>query len=258
MSKKVYFNDSKGVKLCGVLSDNKEDFSTPIMILCHGFTTSKDNSTNTKLEEILNIKNIATFRFDFFGHGESEGNFSEITISKAVDSIIQAIKYIKRLGYHNIGLFGSSFGGMSSIMTASQVKDLSLLVLKSPVSDYLEVEEMRRSQKDIDEWQKKGYVVHKNSKGEEKKLNYSFFEDISNNNGYEAAENINTRTLIIHGDHDDIVPLAQSKKLSQIIKFCELKIVSGAGHKYINPGEFDEMINIAQIFITKGFSNIKH
>ena len=250
MLKKVYFKDSQGIELCGVLSGKKEDFSAPIMILCHGFTTSKDNSTNNKLEGILNKDNIATFRFDFFGHGESRGDFSEITISKAVDAILQAIKYIKTLGYYNIGLFGSSFGGMSSIITASKTEDLSLLVLKSPVSDYFEVETMRRNKKNINEWQNKGYVIHKNSKGEERKLKYSFFEDIKNNNGYEVAKNINIRTLIIHGNLDNVVPIEQSKKISKIINDCELKVISGAGHKYSNPGEFNEMINIASNFIS--------
>jgi alpha/beta superfamily hydrolase len=66
-----------------------------VIILCHGFTTSKDSSTNIELEQKLNSKNIATLRFDFFGHGESEGDFKNITISEAVDDILNAIKYLK-------------------------------------------------------------------------------------------------------------------------------------------------------------------
>lgn len=249
MSEKIYFKDSNGVELCGILSNPSNDILRPIIILCHGFTTSKNNSTGIKLEQVLNKENIATFRFDFFGHGESKGDFSEITISRAVDSILRSIEYLESLGYSKIGLFGSSFGGISSIIASSKISDLSLLVLKSPVSDYLEVETMRRSEEDIKEWRDKGYVIHINSKGEEKKLDYSFFEDIKNNNGYEHAENIKIPTLIVHGDKDDIVPIEQSRKTASIIKNCKLEVINGASHKYTNPGEFDKMINIVSKFI---------
>jgi len=43
MFKKIHFKDSAGVKLCGILSGASDNSSNPIMILCHGFTSSKDN-----------------------------------------------------------------------------------------------------------------------------------------------------------------------------------------------------------------------
>ena len=95
MQEKIHFSNSKGNKICGILSNPTSETNVPVIILCHGFTTSKDGSTNTKLEKIFNNHKIATFRFDFFGHGESEGNFEDITISEAVDDILNAIKYKK-------------------------------------------------------------------------------------------------------------------------------------------------------------------
>lgn len=54
-----------------------------------------------------------------------------------MDDILQAVEFIKQSGHQKIGLVGSSFGGMASIMAASKTPDLSVLALKSPVSDYL-------------------------------------------------------------------------------------------------------------------------
>ncbi|GAH38486.1 unnamed protein product, partial [marine sediment metagenome] len=88
------------------------------MILCHGFSTCKDSYTYVRLEEILNGKGISTFRFDFFAHGESEGEFEDITISEAVDDILNAIRFLKESGYLKIGLVGSSFGGIASVIVA--------------------------------------------------------------------------------------------------------------------------------------------
>jgi hypothetical protein len=49
-------------------------------------------------------------------------------------------------------------------MTASKTNDLSILVLKSPVSDYLEVETLGKTEKGMKEWEEKGYIIYTNSK----------------------------------------------------------------------------------------------
>jgi alpha/beta superfamily hydrolase len=249
MQEKIYFSNSKGNKICGILSNPTFETSTPVIILCHGFTNSKDSSTNTQLEKIFNNHKIVTFRFDFFGHGESEGNFENITISEAVDDILNAIKYLKDKGFSKLGLVGSSFGGMSSIMAASKTNNLFVLVLKSPVSDYYEVDTKRRTKEEIEEWKTRGYVIHRNSKGEEKRLNYSFFDDFKNNNAYKAAKKIKIPTLIVHGDEDKTVPVEQSKKTSSIIENCKLEIITGADHKYSNPREFEKMLDLISNYI---------
>jgi alpha/beta superfamily hydrolase len=84
------------------MSDPTGDKGLPIIVLCHGFTTSKDGRTYVQLEEILNVKNFSTLRFDFFGHGESAGRFAEITISEAVDDVRSAVRFVKESGYSRI------------------------------------------------------------------------------------------------------------------------------------------------------------
>lgn len=251
MKEKIYFTNSKGVKLCGILSNSTDDTSKPIIILCHGFTTSKDNGTNTQLEIILNEKEISTFRFDFFGHGESEGNFAEITISEGVDDTLRAIDYLKSLGYSKIGLFGGSFGGITSIMTAPKTKDLYLLALKCPVSNYKERDLFAKTKEDIEQWKAQGYRTHLTSKGLKFRLNYTFFEDYDNNDGYEVAKKIAIPTLIVHGDKDEIVPIEQSIKISKILQNCKLEIIEGAGHHFDGLGQFEKTLDLIVDFIVK-------
>jgi len=173
MEEKVYFNDSDGNKICGILLSPTFDTNKPIVVLCHGLLTSKNNSTNTNLKQILADKNIATFRFDFFGHGESDGKFEDVTISKAVDDIINAVIFLRNKSYKKIGLFGSSFGGISSIVAASKLDELLFLALKSPTSDYLEVKNKTMTKKQIQEWKNKGYTPYLGEHGAKFRLNYS-------------------------------------------------------------------------------------
>ena len=175
------------------------DQRKPIIILCHGFSTSKDSRTFVRLEEILNEEGISSFRFDFYAHGESKGNFEEITTSEAVDDVQNAIEFLKKSGHEKIGLVGSSFGGLASILTASQSEDLYLLALKSPVSDYKSMAHTRRSDEEIDDWKNKGYIELDSVNEERRRLNYSFYEDAEKVNAYEAARKIKIPALIVHG-----------------------------------------------------------
>ncbi|MCK4540579.1 alpha/beta fold hydrolase [Candidatus Parcubacteria bacterium] len=251
MQKKIHFNNTKGDRLSGIISNPTDDTSRPVIILCHGFTTSKDNFTNSNLERILNKSSISTFRFDFFGHGESEGLFEDITISEAVDDIVNAIKYLKSKSYSKIGLVGSSFGGIASIMTASKTDDLFLLALKAPVSNYKERDIEIKGENFINDWKEKGHRIYVSGNGNKHKLNFTFCEDYDNNNGYEAAKKIKIPTLIVHGDKDESVPIEQSRKIVALIQNSELVEIKDGGHQFNNPGEFNKMLDLISSFIIK-------
>lgn len=241
MEGKVYFKNSKGDRLCGILNDPSGDKDRPIVVLAHGFSSSKDSKTYTNLAENLGKYNISTLRIDFYGHGESEGKFEDITITEAVDDILSAIKFVKSSGYTKVGLMGSSFGGIASIIAASKSPDLFVLALKSPVSNYLDKEIDNLSEDEMESWKKTGYKYYESGDGTKLKLNYSFFKDFENNNGYESAVKIKAPTLIVHGDADETVPYEQSVKTSKLIPDCRLHTVKGSDHRYTNPKHFEEV-----------------
>ncbi len=251
MEEKLYFKNSNGLNLCGILSNPSSDSKKTIIILCHGFGSSKNSRTYVELQRRLNKFQLSTFRFDFFGHGESEGKFKDITISEAIDDILCAIKLLKSKSYSELGLIGSSFGGIASIITASKVNDLFVLALKSPVSNFEDKFLATTSKEAMDKWKKKGYHYYVRSDGERKKINYTFFEDCKNNDGYDAAKKIKIPTLIVHGDNDESVPISQSKKTATLIQRCTLKIIRGADHQYSKPEDFEKMIELISKFIVK-------
>lgn len=249
MKRKINFQSSKGHNLCGILSNPTGDKSRPLIVLCHGFSTSKDGRTYVRLEEILNAKNFSTLRFDFFGHGESAGQFAEITVSEAVDDARSAVGFVEESGYGRIGLMGSSFGGFASILTAGQSEDLFVLALKSPVSDYLGLLIARDHDVDIQAWRQNGHIPVESSDGKHLNLNYSFYEDAERMRGYAVAPRIKAPTLIVHGDQDETVPLEQSRKLDACIPDCRLEIIEGADHVYSDPAHFERMLGLISDFI---------
>lgn len=246
MKEYIYFKNSKGDKLVGILTKtNHKDW---ILIMAHGFSSNKNTKNFVKLSEMLQEKDISTLRFDFWGHGESEGKFENITISEAVDDILRAIKFVKGLGYRKIGLLGSSFGGISSIIASSKTNELSFLALKSPVSDYWEIERERYTKEELDNWKNKGFREYEDD-GRFMKLNYSFVEDFDNNNAYEAAKNIKISTLIVHGDLDDDVPYSQSQKLVSILPNAKFVTIKGADHRYTESNHAEQMLQVFCNFV---------
>jgi alpha/beta superfamily hydrolase len=247
---KLFFSNGEGFKLCGVISNPTENTKNLMITMCHGLTTSKDGRTYTRLESMLNKKGFSTFRFDFFGHGESEGKFEDLTISEAVRDVHKAILFLRDSGYTKIGLMGSSFGGFASLIAASQLPELRLLALKSPVSDYLGLLIARDQNIDIQQWEKTGSTSVLSSDGRHLKLNYTFFKDAETIKSDDAIKRIKVPTQIVHGNKDKTVPLEQSTKCKQLIESCRLEIIEGADHTYTQPRHFEKMLSLIADFIT--------
>lgn len=251
MENKVFFKNSKGVKLCGLINVPKNAIEGFIVIFVHGHSSSKNTKNFVRLTEKLDKVGVSAFRIDIHGHGESGGDFSETTVTEAVDDILQAIKYVKGLGYKKIGLLGSSFGGIASIITASKSKDLSFLILKSPVSNYKDKYNDLEGKKFIKDWKDKGERDYDVSGGKILKLKYLFYEDAIKYDGYKVAPTILVPTLIVHGDKDEAVPVEQSIKIASLFPSCRLELVKGSDHRYVNENHAQQMLTATYNFIVE-------
>jgi uncharacterized protein len=222
MDNKIFFENTKGYKICGILSDpsikNESRADTPITVLCHGLSSGKDCITNQRLVAILSQNNIATFRFDFSGHGESEGKIEEANIEQFTGDILSAINHLNGIGYERIGLYAGSLGGPPAVIASSKEKIL-YLTLKSPGMG-----------------------------GSSRKMP-NFLKDFNEGAWFKAAEHVRIPTLIVHGSADDSVELSQSEKLAMNIPSCTLRIILGADHKYSREEDFEKMIKYISEFI---------
>jgi predicted alpha/beta-fold hydrolase len=115
---KSIFSNQQGEELVGLLSMPNDH--APIVIIAHGLGSSKDGSVYLGLQHGLNAHGIGSFRFDFFGHGESSGKFQDITLSEGVANVEAAFQYLHgRFKHVPICLCGSSFGGSRRILCRS-------------------------------------------------------------------------------------------------------------------------------------------
>ncbi len=94
----------------------------PMVILMHGIFSSKDYNPMPSLAKALAQAGIASIRFDFDGHGKSEGRMQDMTIEKEIADAMAIWEYAKSLPYvTKIGFLGHSQGGVVASMTAGRL-----------------------------------------------------------------------------------------------------------------------------------------
>ncbi len=109
----------------------------PIVIICHGFTGNRNEPLLRKIADGLEAKGIASIRFDFNAHGESEGKFEEMTIPNEIEDarlIFEHISADARFG--RIGLVGHSQGGVVASMLAGKLgkRNIKAVALYAPAA----------------------------------------------------------------------------------------------------------------------------
>jgi len=111
----------------------------PAVLLCHGLTGSRgeDHFIFVKLSRQLARKGIGSLRFDFRGSGESEGDFSRMTIPGEILDARAALAALLRMpgvDRKRIGVLGLSMGAIVASNISDCESRVKSLALWSPVS----------------------------------------------------------------------------------------------------------------------------
>ena len=94
-------------------------------IIFHGFTANRNTSLLKEITNSLRDENIASVRFDFNGHGDSDGKFENMTVLNEIEDANAILNYVKTDPHvRNIYLVGHSQGGVVTSMLAGLYPDL--------------------------------------------------------------------------------------------------------------------------------------
>ena len=65
----------------------------PLVIICHGFTANCNTELLTDIANDLQEQGIASLRFDFNGHGKSDGEFQNMTVLNEIEDLKDVISW---------------------------------------------------------------------------------------------------------------------------------------------------------------------
>ena len=199
----------------------------PLVIGCHGLFSDKNSPKQVQLAQQCNRNNIAFFRFDHRGCGESDALFEEVTSLDARRSdLVAAANMLKARGDLGapIGLFGSSMGGTVCLAAARDLKPAAVVTWAAPIRniDIVESPAARNTA------EKSSTTLKKNP------------FDISN----QLSEIGNI--LIFHGEADEIVPIAHAAEIFKHVKEPKKMILfPHSDHRMSHPADQQEFIRRA-------------
>lgn len=222
-----------------------------VALFVHGGGVTRDEGGFfTRLAMGLASEGIASLRFDFRAHGESEGRQEDLTLSGITNDIRAAIAHMEEAtGSSTVNLIGASFGGGITAFYASRYPaQVQTLVLLNPLLNY-----KKRFIDDKPYWTddridaevgrelaEKGSVAHSPSF----KLGRPLLNELFYLQPDQELESITAPTLIVHGTHDTFIPVASSREhIGKIRAATKLLEIEGAQHgfavhddpKYLNP-----------------------
>ncbi|KAF9599669.1 hypothetical protein IFM89_001615 [Coptis chinensis] len=229
---RVIVENKYGEKLVGVLHDTG---SPELVILCHGFRSSKDNNTMKNLAASLTKEGITAFRFDFAGNGESEGSFQYGNYVREADDLRSVVEYFSGGKHALITILGHSKGGNVVLLYASRYHDVPTVInvsgrynLKKGIEERFGKDFMLSLKRDgfLDVTSKKGEVQYRIT---EESLMERLGTDM-----HAACLSIekSCRVFTIHGSLDEVIPVEDAFEFAKIVPNHKLQIVEGADHRY--------------------------
>lgn len=193
------------------------------VVMLHGFTGHKNETGYLfkNLSELLIESNVVTYRFDYYGNGDSDGAFHQMTFETAKSDSLSVIDYVRQ-EHPGIPLkvLGYSMGGLVGLEVAL-LTEIDQLVLLSPAMNLKDIVARRTTTSPLTEngYDLGGYC-----------FSQKFLESIPDDlNRY---INITVPTDIFQGETDQAVPKENAIRLHEIIKKSTLKIISNAPHGY--------------------------
>ena len=233
----------------GDLRYREDARDVPAIIICHGFKGFKDWGFFPYLAEILADAGYATICFNFSrnGVGSDPYNFTELDKFadnnyshelNDIDVVFQAIKN-KKLGSgiintENLGILGHSRGGGVALLYCSRNTEISALVTWSSISTV-----DRYSKEDLSSWKDRGYLEIENKRTKQlMRMNRILIDDIEKNKKdldiLSAVSQIDIPSLIIHGEMDEAVPLAEGQQIFNNLTTEEkqIEIIEQGSHTF--------------------------
>jgi len=204
----------------------------PTVILIHGFSANRleFGSSFVHMSRLLERNGIASVRVDLSGHGESDGDFFDVTITGEIAetrSVVQVVRAFDFADPARIGLLGMSMGGVVAGIVAAEEPGIRALCLWSPAAVApFEIGSGHLKGRNIAaQLEAKGYFD-----ADGHRVSPALVDDITDLDVYGRARHYTGPVRIIHGDKDDIAPLTYARRYLDHYGNAELEVVPDADH----------------------------
>lgn len=230
MEKPIVFKNKRGKQLVGILHLPKGKKKFPLVVLCHGFDGWKSKRIFTGLARFLEKKGVAVFRFDFEGHGDSEGEMEGITVKREVADLNSAMNFILRypgINKNQVAFVGHSLGSVVIISFLRQTGFLpEAIVFWAPALNQKKLLTIWNTKSGLKKWERDGWIIGDN------KISSCYLKENKDKDYSSLLLQVKAPILIIQGGKDKTVPPRFSKEIVKKHRNIKLIIYPKAEHEF--------------------------
>lgn len=250
--RRVVIENNHDEKLSGILH---ETGSKQLVIVCHGFQSSKERIPMVNLAAALEKEGISAFRFDFAGNGESEGSFQYGNYRREAEDLRAVVQHFRRENRVISAVIGHSKGGNVVLLYASKYNDVHAVVNISGRFNLEKGMEGRLGKDFLLRLKQHGYIDVFNRKGKfEYRVTEESLKDRLTTDIHAVCLLIQQecRVLTVHGSMDKFVPAEDALEFAKFIPNHKLHIIEGANHEYTS--HQGELTSVVLDFLRENFN----
>jgi len=203
------------------------------LLYCHGFGSVRNGEKVLHLGATLAAHGATLIAPDLRGHGDSEGDFGSITLERSIADLVRCAELPAFRDAPRRMLGGSSFGALTALWTAVENPALAeSLFLLAPAFGFVERHAAALSQEERERWsggepltvEKEWFTVD---------LEPAIYHETKRRPVADLARRLDRAALIVHGKHDESVPL---DAVLDFVRACdapglELHVVGDGDHR---------------------------
>lgn len=217
--------------LSAVLERPDDATNFPVVIVMHGYSGNKDARLLREISGRINAVGIGTMRFDFNGHGASEGRFEDMTVPNEVEDAKKVLAYLgSRSDVREIALVGHSQGGVVASLVAGELgaEKIKAIALLAPATI-------------LKEHARSGYLfgvrydpVNPPEFVEAfgRRLGRAYVLSAQKLPIYETVARFSGPVMVVHGMDDRIVPFSCAEKYRYVLPQTRLVPLKGHNHGF--------------------------
>ena len=219
-----------GVPLVGVLERPSAE-PGPLVIVLHGFTSSKDRPHTLAACEAMREAGFATLRFDLYGHGESGGDFRKHSLHKWLSNTLAVMDWAEKQGFvTELWLSGHSQGGLAAALAAGREPDrVKGLILRAPA---FMIPRCAREGTMLGVRFDPAQLPEEFPTIKGLTLDRDYFLSVRELRVEEAVDAFPGPVLLLHGAADEVVPLEDVEAAARRYRNGRLELIPGETHHF--------------------------
>ena len=219
----------------------------PTFVWCGGLRSDMEGGKATHLHQWAIDHDVPYVRFDYYGHGESSGDFEKAHVGRWAEDVVTVID---SLAQGDVILVGSSMGGWASLLASLERPErVKALLLIAPAPDFTQKlmwesfnDEIRRT------IMEQGVYYEPSPYGEPMPISKVLIEESAKHQLLDGPIGFTGPVRILQGMKDDPVPWQHAHKIVAALgsEDVDVTFVKDGDHSLSRPHDLERLVRTAK------------